>query len=134
MIALVALLAITLAVQEADSGPTVRLHAPPDSGDVGGVRFMAFSPDGRSLVTTAERTLCRWNAATGERISQVQLSYILSMDVSPDGTLVAIGEGDDQAFGIFNLETGKQVARVVQEDQARWLKFSPDGRTLAEGG
>src|SRR5262245_33814011 len=126
MIALVGLLAIALAVQESDSGPSVRLHspdAPPDSADVGGVRFMAFSADGKSLVTAAERTLCRWNVATGERISQVQRSYILSMDVSPDGTLVAIGDGDDQAFGIFNLETGKQIERVVQDDQARWLKF-----------
>lgn len=131
------LLLTSLALQEADSGAPVRIEPPDqreDWKDLREVRFLAFSGDGKTLVTASDDTVCRWNSTTGERLLRFRPFNILSMDVSPDGGSAAIGEGDDQAFCVFDLKNGKRLKRIAQEDQARWLRFSPDGQTLAEGG
>lgn len=137
MTALPLVIGAVCALQDASSGAPLRIEPPDkrvDAGDLHRVRFVRFSADGKTLVTASEGTVCRWNSTTGERIMRFRPFEILSMDVSPDGAVAAIGDSGENAFGIFDLKTGKQLKRIEQEDQARWLMFSPDGQTLAEGG
>jgi WD40 repeat protein len=105
-----------------------------ESADARGVRFLRFSPDGKTLTSGSNATVCRWDSVTGRRLSRFQPFEILSMDTSPDGTVAAIGDSAAEAFALFDLESGKELWKVVQHDQARTLTFSTDGKTLAEGG
>lgn len=135
MVELLLLIGAAFALQ--DAGVPVSIEPPDkreDHFDLSTVRFLAFSADGNALLTASDTTVCRWNSTTGERVARFRPFGILSMDVSPDGGLAAIGEDADDAFSVFDTNTGKRLKRLVQQDQARWLKFSPDGQTLAEGG
>ena len=137
MVTLLLLIGAAFVLQDADSGGPVSIKPPDkleDHADLSTVRFLAFSADGSTLLTASDNTVCRWNSTTGERVSRFRPFGILSMDVSPDGGVAAIGEDADNALSVFDTNTGKRLKRLVQEDQARWLRFSPDGQTLAEGG
>jgi len=105
-----------------------------ETGDLDSLRLLKYSADGKTLLTAAQYRVCRWDLATGKRLLCIPRSEILSADFSPDESVAAIGEGDDQAFILMDLSTGNQIWRVLQDDQARFLRFSPDGKTLAEGG
>jgi WD40 repeat protein len=107
---------------------------PAEAGDLDHLRMLKFSADGKTLLTAAQKRVCRWDLATGKRLCRIDTSEILSADVSPDESVVAIGESDDTSFILVDLSSGKRVWRVLQDDQARFLRFSPDGKTLAEGG
>ncbi len=64
-------------------------------------------------------------------------SRVLSLAVSPDNKLLAMGGGRNQEFGevkIFDLATGTE--RVAFPDHKEWvecLAFSADGKWLASG-
>jgi WD40 repeat protein len=107
---------------------------PAEAGDLDQIRMLKFSADGKTLLTAARNRVCRWDLATGKRLTRIDTSEILSADVSPDESVAAIGESNDESFILVDLSSGNQVWRVLQDDQARFLRFSPDGKTLAEGG
>jgi WD40 repeat protein len=107
---------------------------PAEGGDLEDLRLLKYSADGKTLLTAGNHRICRWELATGKRLSRIETSMMLSADVSPDESVAAIGESDSESFILVDLSSGNQVWRVLQDDQARFLRFSPDGKTLAEGG
>ena len=119
---------------------TVKAHA-------GGVTAVAFTPDGRRLVTSG-RSLPRhnvadksspdgvklWDAATGQPL-RFQLSgpadKVARAVLSPDGTHLAATRGNPTVL-VWDLATGGLVTLEGPATQtAGGVAFSPDGKRLA---
>jgi WD40 repeat protein/ABC-type cobalamin/Fe3+-siderophores transport system ATPase subunit len=99
----------------------------------------AFSPDGRTMLTSQTDRLSRWDVGTG-RPSGAPLTGFTgnglpatSIAFSPDGTLLARGDADG-AVRVFDLGTGRLVAQLTLHSTASLaIGFLPDGRLLTSG-
>jgi RNA polymerase sigma factor (sigma-70 family) len=109
-----------------------------DFGQTYGVDALAFSPDGKWLVSGAgyTDTIARvWDPVTGKETGQLR-GHADGIEVAayaPDGKLVATGSQD----GTVRLwdGAGREVRRLEAKDGMVYaLAFSPDGRTVAAGG
>jgi WD40 repeat protein/DNA-binding SARP family transcriptional activator len=106
---------------------------------------MAFTPDGRSFITTSHRgPTVIWNA---EGLTEVHLFQIQGegVAVSPDGAVAAIIVNHDQHFegdvSFVNLRTDKVRAGsgghhgpFKTQYEATGLAFTPDGRSVITAG
>jgi WD40 repeat protein len=87
--------------QEPDE-PAVIVNPPEPRGG------LALSPDGRRVVTTAEKSLRVWDAASGQMVGQLESSMVLQSAVfSPDGKLIAAGTCDGP-IQVWDAATGRQ--------------------------
>jgi len=105
-------------------------------GDAQGI--IGFLPDRRSAVTLDKNGLLRvWETDTRremQRHSLAQDRLATAGAVSPDGHIVAVGY-DDATVELRRLPSGE----LLQRDRGGsntifWLRFSPDGKTLASIG
>ena len=119
----------------------------------GGIRCIAFSPDGKLLATggiNQDRDIKLWGIALEElRWSVTEEESAKSIAFSPDGTLVAAYFSDDVVY-VFRVENGTPV--VLTPDTKTWVRknarkppaqhtsesghieFSPDGKYLISLG
>jgi WD40 repeat protein len=107
------------------------------SGHSDQVHAVAFSPDGRRLVTASwDRTLRFWDPQTGAPTGSELTGHtdaINAVAVSPDGSLIASG-GWDRTVRLWDARSGKPRGRPINVKQVvRTLAFSPDGTLLATG-
>ena len=100
------------------------------------VQAIAFSPDGRLLAASEvngnrpalriwdvqRRSLTRFRA----RLAANSLAF------SPDGRLIA-GAGNEQGTRVYDVRTGRLVARPQTGELARSVAFSPTGRLFFVG-
>jgi WD40 repeat protein len=99
------------------------------------VFHMAFTPDGKRIVSVSADHLTIRDAATGEElgICRGHEGYIQSLVVSPDGKIAVTG-GVDRTIRIWEIPTARELARWEAHDSAvTALAFSPDGATLVSG-
>src|SRR6266851_4423446 len=108
---------------------------------VGGVRAIAFSPDGRTLATggSTDRTIRLWHlsgsrtrSATPPVLSLTrQTGRVFCLAFSPDGKSLA-SAGAPGFLKIWDVATGTDRTTFQASVRGfRSLAFSPDGRTLA---
>jgi WD40 repeat protein/beta-lactamase regulating signal transducer with metallopeptidase domain len=104
-------------------------------GPVQGFWTLAFSPDGKSLVTggSSAPALKVWDVATGEErlaLRAASASYIRCLAFSADGKMLAAGHGDG-SIGLWSTSTWRESATFRgHTGQMLSISFSVDGRTL----
>ncbi|HZT03949.1 MAG TPA: protein kinase [Steroidobacteraceae bacterium] len=99
------------------------------------VRSIAYSPDGRRLITASYDGTARiWDASTGRQmlILQGHGGPVLAATFSPDGRRVATGSYDKTAR-IWDAATGRQLLVLPHQERVRSVAFSPDGHQLITG-
>jgi uncharacterized delta-60 repeat protein len=119
----------TARVWEAASGREVaRLTHDEDVTDV------AFSPDGRYVVSGSRDTTARvWEATSGREVARMTHdSSVFDVAFSPDGRFVVSGSRDGTAR-VWEAASGREVARLTHDDWVSAVAFSPDGRFVVSG-
>jgi WD40 repeat protein len=134
-----------LLVWEARTGKLVRRG----TEDARSVYWMAFSPDGKQVLTlsydrkwASTLRLDEWSFATCKRLRQLELGITPGrVALSPDGKLLICGENNDSRYRmqptgdlvLIDRATGKQVRHLDdgQASAAQALARSADGSKLA---
>ena len=92
---------------------------------------MAFSRDGKTVLTVAYSGLQVWDAATGRLIGSTakRVKSLLSAAFSLDGQRVLIG-GDEASARLWDATTGHQLGPPLpHQGRVARVALSPDGRT-----
>lgn len=99
---------------------------------------IAFSPDGRTLVTRGSGAVRFWDVATRKERATLKgglTAQLSEWKLSPDGKTLAMRVADKAQF--WDVATATQRAIPEKADTlqpASVMLFSPDGKTLATGG
>jgi WD40 repeat protein len=113
---------------------------------------VVFAPDGTVLVGRRDGTVSRHDLATGKELDRAAVGekgnegmpfFPLAagtygeprFDLSPDGTLIALGNPNGLTVRLVRWPSGRVFARLVNEprDGERWaspVRFGPGGKTL----
>jgi RNA polymerase sigma factor (sigma-70 family) len=107
-----------------------------------GVASLAFTPDGRSIVSGGADTVRVWDAQTGQqrKVMSPPCWFVNQVMVRPDGH-TAVSCGTDGTVRVHDLTTGREVRRCLLDrepgattprgNQVLQLGLDPDGRTAA---
>jgi WD40 repeat protein len=97
---------------------------------------LAFSPDGKSLITgSADHSAKLWELPAGKEKATLKghKGDVRAVAFSPDGKTVATGSYDT-SIKLWDTATGKELGEFKgHRDQIRCLAFSGDGKFLASG-
>jgi WD40 repeat protein/tRNA A-37 threonylcarbamoyl transferase component Bud32 len=106
------------------------------TGHTDRVRSVAFSPDGRRIVTASfDNTAGVWDVSTGRLVTLIRghTDRVISAAFSPDGDRIVTGSFDRTAR-IWDTATGREIIRLSgHTDRVRCAVFSPDGQSVATG-
>lgn len=103
------------------------------------VTALAFSPDGKILVSAGPKSLLVWNTslAPGPRPLAPLTGRARSIAFSPDGKTLAVAQGIPGRSGsvaLIDFESGTPAILETTPDEMLAVAFSPDGKLLAAGG
>ncbi len=130
-----------LRVSDCQTGRTLVQIKAPNRGAL----HLAYSPDGRILASGGAAGdgyhspghIYLWEAATGRPLGTVgdpKTAAVQRFAFSPDGRLMATGDEKENVVRVWNVFTGKEIARFRGHSApVTCLAFSPDGKRLASG-
>ena len=97
---------------------------------------MAFSPDGRSVLTASDdRTAKLWSTADGRPLGEplAHEHRVVAIAFSPDGRLIVTGSWDKTAR-LWDAATARpRFAPLPIKARSMLSAFSPDGKTVVSG-
>ena len=112
------------------------VYALPSGQKIGEMAGVEVSGDGRFFIRRGEKTTRISEAARGQLLATIPMSATeASLDFSPDGKFVAVGEFPssyrDGKMRIWSLQSGK-LARTLSDERAISgpAQWSDDGKTL----
>ncbi len=101
-----------------------------------GVRAVAFSPDGKAVLTgSSDKTARLWDVATGLPIGEpfIHESLVIAVAFSPNGKTIVTGERG-RAARLWDIASGKPIGLPLQHrNRVIAVAFSPDGKTVVTG-
>ncbi len=106
----------------------------------GVVQALAYTPDGKELITggrslplfagALQRWDCRAMAASGEPLISQAAMEGNDLAVSPDGTLIAVGQADKRVL-LYDRKLRNPRLLIAHQFPVEQVAFSPDGKLLA---
>jgi WD40 repeat protein/tRNA A-37 threonylcarbamoyl transferase component Bud32 len=121
------------------------LHQPDPHMLVSGTRdtTVAFSPDGKTVVTRGNGSVRLWDASTGKAVWPPlqgrntdsplihEINRFSAVSFSPDGKAVVTSRLLDKKAELWEVATGKLIGPPLQhQDPVTGVAFSPDGKTV----
>ena len=107
-----------------------------DHRHTNGVRSVAFSPDGKQVLTgSSDDTALLWDTASGKEIRSFEghAAGIASVAFSPDGKHILTGSADCTSR-IWDAATGKELCMLVSFTNGDWAVVDSAGRFDASNG
>ena len=122
-----------LLAQESGQGEFLKLQREIDPDD-GWQRWVAFSPDGKSVASCGDRLVQMYDVRTGRRMRQFRGSSDMKrLAFSPEGKWIATAGGDSTVH-VWNVATSEVIAVLQHDDKIIGVSLSADGRWLASTG
>lgn len=102
----------------------------------GGVRCVAFHPDGHAVAGTTGKRAHAWDVSTGRILTTFSghQDAVSAVDYNTDGTRVATA-GSDLTIRVWDASTGSEIWRTNSHGYVtNAVTFSPDGLRIASVG
>jgi WD40 repeat protein len=97
--------------------------------NLGPIKSVALSPDGRRVASCSENEVAIWDTATGKKASTINAFSVSSAAFSHDGKKLATSDG--YTVKIWDKDTGKEDSTIDTQQRLYLLAFSPNGEKLA---
>ena len=115
----------TIQLWDAETGEMLQ---PPLEGHEGEVLAVAFSPDGKHIVSgSSDNTIRLWDAKTGEMLQpplEGHKSWVQAVAFSPDGKHIMSGSSDD-TIRLWDAETREMLQPPLEGKKQFLICFSP---------